>query len=194
MAAIILSLLKTHPSKSNCLSEKEILITTNGVHVDIIVPVEDIDYKLLRKLEILPETKYIAFGWGDKEFYITTPEWKDLKFKTAFNALILKSETAMHVTCYFRKYKSWKSVKLCNSQLEILNGYISDSFQNTENGKFKKIDVKGYYETDFFYESKGSFSMFNTCNVWVNRALKVTGVETAVWSPFDFGILWHLPE
>ena len=194
LAAIILSLLKTHPSKLNCLAEKEILITTNSIHVDIIVPAEDIDYELLRKLETLPDTKYIAFGFGDKEFYINTPEWKDLKFKTAFNALFLKSETALHVTCYFRKYESWKAVKLCNSQLDILNGYISDSFQNTSNGKLKKIDVKGYYKTDLFYEAKGSFSIFNTCNVWVTHALKETGVETAVWSPFDFGILWNLPE
>jgi len=43
-------------------------------------------------------------------------------------------------------------------------------------------------------KTTGSFSLFNTCNVWVNKALKVTGIETSVWSPFDFGVLHHLPE
>lgn len=29
---------------------------------------------------------YIAFGWGDKGFYLDTPTWADLKFSTAFKA------------------------------------------------------------------------------------------------------------
>ena len=194
LSALLLSMLKTHPQKMNCAKNREIFVTTNGVHLDIILRFEDIDPELLQKLEILPGTKYIAFGWGDKQFYINTPEWKDLTFKTAFKALFLKSETAMHVTCYFNKHSSWRTIQICESQLEILTSYVSDSFQKTEKGLFKKIDVPGYYETDFFYHAKGSFSLFKTCNVWVNQALKQAGVPTSIWSPFDFGILYHLPD
>src|SRR5665811_228628 len=77
-SALIFSVLKTHPPKLNCPAENEIFITTNGVHLDIILPVKFIDTEFLKKLEILPQTKYVAFGWGDKQFYINTPEWKDL--------------------------------------------------------------------------------------------------------------------
>jgi len=192
ISALILSVLKTPPPKLNCLAENEIFITTNGVHVDIILPKENIDFELLQELEIIPGTKYISFGWGDKDFYINTPEWKDLTFKTAFKALFLKSETAMHVTCYRNSYTEWRKIKLCSSQLNSLKSYIEKSFQKNENGTLWKIDVPGYNETDAFYDAKGSFSCFKTCNVWANKALKVTGVETSVWSPFDFGILYHL--
>jgi uncharacterized protein (TIGR02117 family) len=191
--AALLSILKTHPPKSNCNSDNEIYITTNGVHLDIILPVTNVESEFLNKLEILSGTKYVSFGWGDKEFYINTPEWKDLTFKTAFKALFLKSETAMHVTCYSTSYSSWKKIKICSSQLDLLNKYIEKSFSKNENGGLQKIAVPGYYQSDFFYEAKGSFSLFNTCNVWVNKALKVTGIQTSVWSPFDFGILHHLP-
>ncbi len=75
-AALILSLLKTHPPKQDCLTDKEIYITTNGVHLDIVLPVENIELEFLSQLEILPQTKYVSFGWGDREFYINTPEWK----------------------------------------------------------------------------------------------------------------------
>ena len=193
IAALILSVLKTHPPKTDCLAENEIYITTNGVHLDIVLPVENVKQELLNNLEILPGTKYVSFGWGDREFYINTPEWKDLTFKTAFKALFLKSETAMHVTCYSTSYSSWRKFKICSSQLDLLNSYIEKSFSKNENGGLQKIAVPGYYESDFFYEATGSFSLFNTCNVWVNKALKVTGIQTSVWSPFDFGVLHHLP-
>ena len=194
IAALIFSVLKTHPPKTDCLAENEIYITTNGVHLDIVLPVENVKPELLNNLEILPGTKYVSFGWGDREFYINTPQWKDLTFKTAFKALFLKSETAMHVTCYSTSYSSWIKIKICTSQLDLLNSYIEKSFSKNENGSFKKIAVPGYYNSDFFYEATGSFSLFNTCNVWVNKALKVTGIQTSVWSPFDFGVLHHLPE
>jgi uncharacterized protein (TIGR02117 family) len=194
VTALILSVLKTHPPKLNCSAEIEIFITTNGIHLDIVLPIENIESSFLKKLEILPGTKYVAFGWGDKKFYTNTPEWKDLTFSTAFTALFLKSKTAMHVTCYSQKYKTWKLVRICPKQADILNIYIYDSFLQTENGELKKIEVPGYYSSDFFFEAKGFFSLFKTCNTWVNRALKEIGVETSVWSPFDFGILYHLPN
>jgi uncharacterized protein (TIGR02117 family) len=194
LAALVLSYMKTHPPKQDCVTDKEIYITTNGVHLDIILPVENVEPEFLSRLEILPGTKYVSFGWGDREFYINTPEWKDLTLITAFKALFLKSETAMHVTCYSTSYSSWRNIKICASQLDLLNSTIKKSFSKNENGSFNKLAVPGYYNSDFFYEATGSFSLFNTCNVWVNRALKVTGVPTSVWSPFDFGVLHHLPE
>ncbi len=194
ISAVLFSVLKTHPPKINCPTEDQIFITTNGVHLDIILPVENIDPLFSEKLEILPNTKYVAFGWGDKQFYINTPEWKDLTFKTAFNALFLKSETAMHVTFYRNSYSTWRKLQLCSSQIDTLNIYIENSFQKDEKGSLQKIAVPGYYKTDTFYEANGSFSFFKTCNIWVNKALKETGVETSVWSPFDLGVLWHLRE
>jgi uncharacterized protein (TIGR02117 family) len=194
LAALILSFLVTNPPKTDCLPENEIFIATNGVHLDIVLPVQNIAPELLKNLEILPGTKYVSFGWGDKEFYINTPHWKDLTFKTAFKALFLKSETAMHVTFHQNAFRSWKTVKLCNSQLDVVNKTIERSFSKNENGRLQKFDVPGYFENDAFYAANGSFSFFRTCNVWVNNVLKEAGIKTSVWSPFDFGVLHHLPE
>lgn len=118
--ALLFSLLPTHPPQQNCLPEHEIFIASNGIHLDIIFPVENIEPQLLQSLDVLPGTLFIGFGWGDKEFYIKTPLY------------------------------------------------------------------------DNFYDATGSFSIFHTCNVWVNVALKEIEVKTSVWSPFDFEILYHL--
>ena len=190
--ALVLSLFKTHPQKQLCSPIHETFVSTNGVHLDIVLHIENIDEEFLYNLEVLPGTNYVSFGWGDKDFYINTPEWSDLTFKTAFKALFIKSETAMHVTCYKNKYESWKPLLLCTSQLNSINNYIEKSFLINETKTFVKINVEGYNNYDSFFEAKGSFSFFKTCNIWVNKALKEAEIKTSVWSPFDFGVLFHI--
>lgn len=56
---------------------------------------------------------YIAFGWGDKGFYLDTPTWADLKFSTAFKAAFWMGQSAMHTT-YYREVKEGEDCKrLC---------------------------------------------------------------------------------
>jgi uncharacterized protein (TIGR02117 family) len=192
--ATVLSVLGTRPQEKDCKKNKKVYVTTNGVHLDIILPIEDLDVEFLEQLEVMEDTKFLAFGWGDKEFYINTPQWSDLTFPTAFNALFFRSQTAMHVTSYKHSYTSWRSVPICKEQIETLINYIANSFKKDVSGKIQKIDISGYTYNDIFFESTGSFSIFKTCNVWTNNALKKSGIKTSIWSPFDFGVLYHLPE
>ena len=194
LAAIIFSLLGTHPPAKQCVPDNEIYISTNGVHLDIIFPANEINNALRHQLEITPNTKFVSFGWGDKQFYIQTPEWKDLTVPVAFKALFLKSETAMHVTLYDQSYLRWNKITICPEQLEVLNEYIEKSFATDSAGKIVKVPVPGYGYNDTFYNATGSFSLFHTCNIWVNNALKKTGIRTAIWSPFDVGVLYHIKK
>ena len=194
IAALLFSFIKTKNTDLDCLKQKEIYITTNGVHLDIIVPVDNLNKEFTSQLKLIRGTKYVSFGWGDKKFYINTPDWSDLTFPTAFRAVFLKSKTAMHVTCYSDIYKSWRKVELCEEQYRIIKDYILNSFLKDENGDIMRIDIEGYGLNDSFYDANGSFSLFKTCNIWVNIGLKKAGIETSIWSPFDFGILHHLPE
>ena len=194
MIAIIFSLLGTHPTAQKCTPEDEIYISTNGVHLDIIFSVKEIDSILRKQIEIPANTKFVSFGWGDKQFYINTPEWKDLTFPVAFKSLFLKSETAIHVTFYSQAYPFWNKITVCSEQLESLNNYIFQSFACDNTGKIVKVPISGYTFNDNFYNATGSFSLFRTCNVWVNTALKEAGIRTAIWSPFDVGVLYHIKK
>lgn len=192
LTAAFLSYLPAVPENANCEPDHTIYITSNGVHLDIVLPVANIDESFLSQLHVSANTQFVAFGWGDKNFYAKTPEWSDLTFPVAFKALFLKSEPAMHVTRYHQTYEHWRKVNLCTHQIDSLNHYIENSFEKTETGALQKTDFPGYYNSDNFYEAKGSFTLFKTCNVWTNKALKQTGIKTSVWSPFHFGVLYHL--
>src|SRR5690606_31390134 len=81
-----------------------IYIVTNGVHTDIVVPYfnEVYDWRTYLNPQLTPgkrtSAQWVGFGWGDKGFYLQTPEWKDLKASVAFKATFALSESAMHVT------------------------------------------------------------------------------------------------
>ena len=111
LAALVLSLVKTRPEELSCQPEVELFVASNGVHLDIIVELKQLDRAFARQLQLPSGTKYVAFGWGDKNFYVHTPEWKDLTVPTAFKAVFLKSESAMHVTAYKQLRGHWKKTK-----------------------------------------------------------------------------------
>ena len=183
--------------------EVEIYITTNGVHADFTLPVQTpvVNWRRHFPLQEYAGAKssdqYIAFGWGDRGFYLDTPQWSDLTASTAIEALFLPSPTAMHVT-YYQQAPSpatdSRRLYLSEAQYRQLVRYIQKSFASTIDGDFLLIKGAGYSPYDNFYEANGSYSLFYTCNNWVNEGLKEIGVKTAVWAPFDWGVLHHLEE
>ena len=177
--------------------EVEIFILTNGVHTDIVMPTKNhqIDWSKQVQFQNTKSAdstyKYIAMGWGDKGFYLETPEWSDLKASVAFKAATGLSTTAIHAT-YYKRMKQGndcKSMMISKEQYERLITFITDSFQKDGSGNFLPIKTNANYsKTDAFYEANGSYSIIHTCNTWANNALKASGQKCCFWTPMDSGI------
>jgi uncharacterized protein (TIGR02117 family) len=177
-----------------------IFIESNGVHTDFVMPVKTMQWDWSRQLPYSDfelagfSDEYIAIGWGDKGFFIGTPSWSDLKFSTAFNAAFGLSTTAMHVT-YKRFHpeenERCRRLELSAVQYRILINYIQSSFRAKE-GKYLLIDHPGYSLHDRFYEANGTYSLFNTCNVWTGNGLRCIGVCTGAWTPLAGGVLQNM--
>ena len=192
LVALLLSLWQTSPEPVACEARAPLYLTTNDLHLNFVIPTELMAAETLADLEISESATYASFGWGDRGFYLQTPRWKDLRLGVAAKALFWKSETAMHVDYFNHKYRSWKELQLCPEQYQQLRRYVMASFQRKEDGSLVLIDFPGYNATDRFYKATGSYTAFYTCNNWVNEGLKKAEVPTAVWSPFDRGVLHHI--
>ena len=178
---------------TNKLIEKDkakhiIYLNTNGVHLDIVLPKNTINTKLLDGLVHKSSDKYFAFGWGEENFYLNTPTWDDLKLKTAIKALFHENSTLIHTTRYPYKQSDWVAIYINEEQLKKLNEYIVNSFQLKNTHKIHLKD-KGYFYNDDFYKAVGSYSCFRTCNTWVNKGLQQSGIKSCYWTPFDFQLL-----
>ncbi len=177
----------------------EIFILSNGVHTDIVVPVKNDTYDWSKQIKFEhtkakdSTAKYLAMGWGDRGFYLETPTWADLKVSTALKATTGLSSSALHTTFYktMKEDAYCKKIQISTLDYQKLVVFINESFK-TESGSPIKIETDAVYgKTDTFYESKGSYSLFYTCNSWANQALKSANQKAALHTLTDTGIFRH---
>lgn len=178
-------------------TEIEIFIKTNGVHTDIVVPVKNnvFDWNgLINSKNTISQKstyKYIGIGWGNKGFYLETPNWADLKISTAFNAAFGLSETAIHSTFYDTIIENTQTKRLLLDKVQYLKlvSYIKNTLLLNNLNQSNLIKTNAVYgNNDVFYDAMGRYHLFNTCNTWANDALKVAGQKACLWTATDFGI------
>lgn len=190
--SFLLSYIPTSDKSAKGNGDRRVYLFSNGVHLDIVVPVDMVPVNLRDQLRPASNTQLLAFGWGDKGFYLDTPTWAELRASVAIKAMFLPSPTAMHVTEHRQVHSTWSKADLSQEQLDKLFVYILSSFEMTTEGEITEIKDAGYTPQDRFYEAHGNYSCFKTCNTWVNRAMKEIGVKTAIWTPMDKGVLRYL--
>lgn len=199
LAAFALSRITVNSDAKNQAKDVSVYIMTNGVHTDLVVPVRS-EIKDWSKEIKFENTKakdstnnFIAFGWGDKGFYLNTPEWSDLKVSTAFNAAFGLSTSAMHAT-FFKSVKESKScirIDMSNENYQKLVDYIESGFQYGADRNPIFIEATTYGKNDSFYEGTGRYNLLQTCNSWANAGLKAANQKAAFWTVTDTGIFCH---
>ncbi|MEJ8758244.1 TIGR02117 family protein [Pontibacter sp. H259] len=201
VAAFILSFIpvNTGAAPTPATDSIQIYITSNGVHTDLILPVKTpyIDWRDKINLQHFTGADstftHIGFGWGDRQFYMQTPQWSDLKLEVALDAIFIPSASAMHVEYIQRPLKPTKHqrpITVTPEQYQQLVKYISESFQ-VKNNHFILIPCKGYNTTDNFYEANEKFYFPKNCNYWVNKGLKAAGLKAAFFAPFPYAVMHH---
>ena len=174
----------------------EIHLLTSGVHADLVLPFQNqwmdwSKYVSPKDTKSKDSTfKHVAFGWGDKGFFLETKTWDDISFNTTFKALFFLGSGAMHVTFHDQLNVSEKCIKISISKDNYMQlvKYIVNSFRFNESGVTQKIDGESYFENDAFYEANRTYSLFYTCNTWANNGLKSAKLKACLWTPFDSSI------
>lgn len=193
IAYLLVSLVLTFITVNNSVAGNEntetIYLSSNGVHLDIILDKSNLSTALLNDLYHQPSEKFFSFGWGDENFYLNTPYWSDLTIGNAFKATFLQGPSLIHLTRYTHVHASWLEVKISKTELKKINELLLDAFLTDVNGQKLLLEGAGYTMSDDFYKAKGSFSFHKTCNTWVNTIFKKSGLKACLWTPFDFGLM-----
>ena len=199
LAAFVLSRIGVNKDTSPS-QDVSIYIHTNGVHTDVVLPVKNEMYDWSKEIKfqntISKDTtaRYVAFGWGDKGFYLNTPTWAQLKFSVAFKAAFALSTSAIHATFYkaLEENAACKKIQISKEQYSRLVAYIQKSFKTDSTGNIINIKTNANYNNDdAFYDANGKYNLFYTCNTWANNALKACGQKACLWTPFDSGIFYQ---
>ena len=189
LVSLILTYIPINNGEESSEKDKSIYLNSNGVHLNIIIPKDHLNSKLLDGLKHFKNDEYFSFGWGDKNFYLNTPTWSDLSFTIACQALFFKSSTLIHLARYSAAKNDWVEIKVNQNQLDKINQYINKTFYFDSLNKKVLLNSKAYSYNDDFYEAIGSYSCFKTSNSWVNSGLKESDIKACLWTPFDFRLL-----
>jgi uncharacterized protein (TIGR02117 family) len=199
IAALLLGIAAVNEDFQPARDGVPVWVRTNGVHAEFVVPTHaaGIDWSAdhpANDMRALAEPlQFIAFGWGDAEFFANTPAWSDLKLATALAALSGTGAGAMHVE-YVAGPSGYagRELSVSPAQYQRLVQYIRASFARDAAGRPRKLAVAGYFDTDAFYAAVPRYSPVSTSNDWVRRGLTAAGVRAPRWAPFDVALFYQL--
>ena len=201
LAALILGLVPANLSWREPDQGVDIFLRTNGVHTWIVVPKTNaiMDWRPYVPGEHLEDPRYgaadhVAFGYGNREFYLNTPTWGDLSPRTAALALFGSGPSLLHVEHDHqpRPTDDTRPLTITPDQYRRLAAYIRARFELGPGGETRPLLGRGYNSWDMFYEARGGYSFVMTCNEWTGRALRHAGIRTGLWTPLAQSIMWRL--
>ena len=180
----------------------EVLIMKSGVHTDFILPIK---HALRTWKEVFPventrdkdtNVHFVSIGWGDKNFYLSTPTWFDLTPKTALSAAFGRGSSAIHAFYYYDipEDRVTERLYLSQQQYKQLIQYIDSHLCKDRKGNLQLLIAslpEVMYNNDAYYAANGTYNLTFTCNTWVNEGLKSCGQKACLWTAFGEGIFYQ---
>lgn len=175
----------------------EIMVGTNGVHTELVMPlvtgVKDWRRDFPRGDIAAPDRPYthVAVSWGEREVFLNTPTWADLRPGTALRAL-WGGHALLHVAHYARPAPGPdnRPLRLTGAQYARLVRRIEAALPASH----QRRRYPGYADHDVFYAALGRYDWRRTCNQWTSDTLAAAGVKTGWWTPLAGGVMKWIPR
>ncbi|MBS4049414.1 MAG: TIGR02117 family protein [Alphaproteobacteria bacterium] len=200
-AALALGLLPApHRQPSPGQPTVPVYLISNGWHVWVALPAQtgDTDWSTWlaesRLAGRLGDSDYVAFGWGDRDFYLNTRRPVDFRPDLAIAALLGRGPAAMHVMRVPETRLNGPELKTRRLEVDALQyhalaAYIQTGFAPGGNGRPQPLTEPGFGLDDAFFEATGRYSPFRTCNEWIGAGLRAAGLKAGWWTPFPYGLI-----
>ncbi|MCO6045083.1 DUF2459 domain-containing protein [Aeoliella sp. ICT_H6.2] len=181
----------------------DIVVCIGSAHSEIIVPIiTDVhDWGPWFSASEFPNRDgfetHVSFGWGDREFFLHTPTWDDVRADLTARSMFLPTDTVMHVEMMDLPAENeiYRYVTIDRAgykrMVEFIQSYfVLDGSSQADDFHPRVLPGEHYpNRADAFYEAQGTYSLLYTCNAWTGDALQTAGVRTGGWTPFPMGIL-----
>ena len=160
-------------------SLKTIYLIKQRWHTAVVFNTADVDSLILPEVKYFQKSELVDIGWGDEAFY----QYPDFDWDLAYQAIIYPTPSTLRMegifismTEYFNLSEIVVELKINNEQLRILLKYITDTIWEDENGKDEILSTQ-YLSRVYFFKANGDYHLFNTCNTWLARGLKQSGLD-----------------
>lgn len=197
LSAWIGSSIPRNPAWKEPVEGIEIMVGDNGVHTEIVMPLVTpqkdwrTDFPVTDIAASGQPYTHIAVSWGEREVFLNTPTWADLRLSTALRAMI-GGDALLHVAHYVRPAPGAdnRPLRLTPTQYALLVARIEAAVAPAD----RRVKHRGYADWDVFYDAPGQYHWRNTCNQWTSDTLAAAGVKTGRWTPFAGGVMKWVPR
>ena len=174
-----------------------IMVETNGVHTALVLPLvtPERDWRpVFPDSDVAapsPEYTHIAVSWGEKQVFLNTPTWWDLRPWTVLRIVGIGGDGVIHVAHYIRPAPAddIRPLRLTHAQYARLVAAIDRSLPKGPRKRYR-----GYGTYDVFYDAPGHYTVDNTCNQLTSNMLAAAGVKTGWWTPMAGGVMKWVPS
>ena len=137
-----------------------------------------------------PGYTHIAISWGEKQVFLDTPTWWDLRPWTVLRIVGIGGDGVLHVAHYIRPAPAddIRPLRLTQGEYARLVAAIDRSLPRSP-----RVRYAGYGPQDVFYDAPGHYTVDNTCNQWTSNVLAAAGVKTGWWTPMAGGVMKWVP-
>jgi uncharacterized protein (TIGR02117 family) len=199
-AALLGGLIPANAGWQEAKSGVRIFVRTNGVHTWILMPkvAAGIDWRPIARPAHIKDPRYargnhIAVGYGNRDFYLNTPTWGDLSPRTALAAAFGGGPSLVHVEHEHdpKADQYQQPITLTIAEYRKLAAHVRQSF-DLAGRRSHPLLGRGYGPADAFYEARGPYNAYRTCNEWTGEALRAAGIRTGAWTPLSESIMLRL--
>lgn len=180
-----------------------VLMISGPIHVDFLLPA---DAETLDRFEFAgnagvpvdhPDVHWLVVGWGARAFYTTAGSYQDVRLSAVVKGItgdesVMRIDVAGELPADFPVIELWLSQPQYTALLnEILSAFEIDA----QTGAPQNLGL-GLGQNDAFFASPDQFHIFRTCNTWVGRTLRASGIRSGIWTPLPYSVtlshwLWH---
>ncbi len=172
-----------------------IYIADNGVHTAIVVPAAaaGVDWSMVFRPTDLASSdlagNWMIIGWGDRDFFLDTPTWADVRPRTLISAAMGSGRSLIHVDHLDAPMpgKDMRPITVSQAEYRQLSAIIHRALMMDADGH--PTAIPGYGSRDIFYPARGRYSLFHTCNSWTADTLAEAGIIAPLWTPFSGGVM-----
>jgi uncharacterized protein (TIGR02117 family) len=154
-----------------------VFVVYDSWHAALILAKAELPDAVIPETADFPNARYIEFSWGDQD-YFPDPNSGVL---SALRAAFWSSGSVLHLVGFADEVRRFYpkaevvELRLAAPAFDRLVAFLNASFARPVSGK-RSPPRPGLYDYSRFYPSSREFSLLNTCNTWVARALQTAGL------------------
>ncbi|MFK8328428.1 DUF2459 domain-containing protein [Pseudomonas sp. BJa5] len=180
MLALILTLFScttaSGPPRGEGGDGRSLYVVNHGLHTGLVIARPDLLQVLPALAEAFGDGDFIEFGWGDEDFYRAPQATLSLALRALFGSTAAVLHAVRIDGDPRRRFAASEviEVRVTEDGYRRLLAFVAGTFIHSATGSLAVLGP-GLYGQSRFYQAKGSYSLFYTCNTWVAEALAASG-------------------